>query len=43
LRSPRLPVAAIGGGVLLLRGREGERGRKKKGERARGVDCLLFI
>jgi len=48
---PPDPLAAIKGGVLLLRGRGGKgRGkeRKKKGEgigkgRVRGGYCLLFI
>jgi len=48
-RSPD-PLAAIGGGVLLLKGRKGREGEgreKKKGKgrkgRGRGGDCLLFI
>jgi len=38
-RSP-IPLAAIGGGVLFLRGRGGER---KRGGKAKGRGCLLFI
>jgi len=45
-RSPN-PLAAIGGGVLLLRAvREGEGMGEEKGEErkgGRGGDCLLFI
>jgi len=54
LSTPPGPIAAIGGGgVLLLRGREGrgEEGRRKRGREGKekyegsvsGRDCLLFI
>jgi len=36
LSDPPDPLATIGGGVLLLRGRERERGEKGRG-------CIIFI
>jgi len=35
-RSHRTPIAEIGGGVLLLRGREGSGGERKGKERKEG-------
>jgi len=37
------PIAAIGGGVLLLMGREGSGGEGVRKGRGKGRDCLLFI